>query len=61
MDDNVCISLVEYFRTAAELRPAVKNRLRHNRAGTMFADVDSLIVVRIVEQQATIGWLRAGS
>jgi len=59
MDDNVCISLVEYFRTAAEVRPAVKNRLRHNRSGTMFTDVDSLIVVRIVEQQATVGWLLA--
>ena len=59
MDDAACVSLVEYYRTAAELRPAVKNRLRHNRAGAMFADVDSLIIVRIVEQQATIGWLLA--
>lgn len=59
VDDQAIRALIEHFRPAAEQRPVVKNRLRHNRSGVRFPELDSLIIVRIVEQKATVGWLLA--
>lgn len=58
-DDQAIRALVEHYQSAAEQRPVVKNRLRHNRTGVRFPKLDSLIIVRIGEQEAAVGWLLA--